>query len=177
MNTNLSDFAGLTLRTIVVHTVTYFSIGVIAFFILDYSGRYADPKVAALMRPTDDPLLMAGPLFQPLRGLLFAFAFYPLREILFRKKKGWLVMWWTLVAVGIFSPFGASPGSIEGMVYTVLPTWFHLFGLPEILLQSLFFSVILYYWVNHRDRKWLNRLLGGAFSIVILLTILGLLTR
>lgn len=177
MNSNQPGLAGLTFRTIVVHTVTYFLMGVIAFFLLDYPDKYADPKVTVLMRSMDDPWLMAGPLFQPLRGILFALAFYPLRDILFREKKGWLVMWWMLVVVGILSPFGAAPGSIEGMVYTVLPLWFHLFGLPEILLQALLFSVILYYWVNHQEKECITWILVGIFFIVLLLTVLGLLTR
>jgi hypothetical protein len=34
------------------------------------------------MRPMTDPLVIAGPLFQPLRGLVFALVFYPLRDCL-----------------------------------------------------------------------------------------------
>ena len=35
------------------------------------------------------------------------------------------------VVRGIFSPFGAPPSSIEGMIYTVLPVWFHIVNFPE----------------------------------------------
>ena len=32
--------------------------------------------------------VMAGPLFQPIRGVIFALAFYPLRSVLFAEKRG-----------------------------------------------------------------------------------------
>ena len=32
------------------------------------------------MRRKDDPVLMAGPLFQPIRGVLFGVVFYLLRR-------------------------------------------------------------------------------------------------
>jgi hypothetical protein len=37
-------------------------------------------------------------------------------------------MWVTLVLVGIFSTFGPAPGSIEGLVCTVLPAARQLIG-------------------------------------------------
>jgi len=36
------------------------------------------------MRQMNDPLVMGGIFFQPLRGLLFASVFYPFRERLLR---------------------------------------------------------------------------------------------
>ena len=90
------------------------------------------------MRPTTDPMVMAGPLFQPIRGLVFALVFYPLREILFTKKNGWLIMWWILVALGILSTFGPAPGSIEGMIYTVIPLRSQLTGWLEVVPKLSF---------------------------------------
>jgi hypothetical protein len=61
------------------------------------------------------------------------------------------------------------------MVYTTLPTSFHLNGLPETIIQSLLFSWLLFYWVNHPDKRWLSWVLGIAFVLVLLLPALGLL--
>ena len=110
MNECQPTFPILALKTIVVHTVTYVACGVLAFLILDYESKFAEPNVRILMRQTDEPIVMAGPLFQPIRGLLFAIAFYPLRTVLFGRKNGWLAMWLVLVMVGILSTFGPSPG-------------------------------------------------------------------
>ena len=96
---------------------------------------------------------MAGPLFQPIRGILFGIVFYLLRESFFGKKNGWLVMWVVLVIVGIFNTFGPTPGSVEGLIYTIFPLSVHLRGLPEVLLQSFFLSLILYYWLTTHRRS------------------------
>jgi hypothetical protein len=162
-------------KTIAVHTVTYFIMGLLASTILNYAGFFADSSLNLLMRQTNNPWVMAGPLFQPIRGILFGIVFYLLREPFFGKKTGWLVMWFVLVVVGIIGTFGPSPGSIEGVLYTVLPLWVHLRGLPEVLLQSLLLSVILFYWVNHPEKKWLNWVMGIAFAILMVFPILGLL--
>ena len=162
-------------KTIVTHTVTYFVMGLLASTILDYARFFADSSLNLMMRQTNDPWVMVGPLFQPIRGILFGIVFYLLRESFFGKKNGWLVMWIVLVFVGIIGTFGPTPGSLEGMVYTIFPLWVHLRGLPEVLLQSLFLSLTLFYWVNNPQKKWLSWVMGIAFIILMSLPILGLL--
>ena len=175
INEHPPTFISLAVKTIVVHSVTYFVCGLLAFFVLDYESNFADPEVRIFMRQTDEPIVMAGPLFQPIRGLLFAIAFYPLGTVLFGRKDGWLVMWTVLVTVGILSTFGPSPGSLEGMIYTVFPIPLQLFGLTEVLAQSLLLSIVLCYWVNHPENRRLNWLLGVSFFFVMLLPAMGLL--
>jgi hypothetical protein len=167
----------LVLKTTVVHTVTYFVMGVLALWLLDYRELHERPELAALMRPITDPMVMAGPLFQPIRGLVFALAIYPIRGSIFHRRHGWLVLWWLLVALGILSTFGAPPGSIEGLIYTKLPPARQLLGLSEVLLQSLLLAFGIVYWVEHPEKRWLARIMVAAFAIVLLLPTLGLVTR
>lgn len=174
METPRPTMLTVILKTIVVHTVTYFVVGIIVFNLLDYPARFAEPIVRELMRPTDDPLVMAGPLFQPIRGLLFGIVFSLLREVLFARKNGWLILWITLAFLGIFSPFGPVSGSIEGMVYTKLPIPGQLVGLIEVLAQSFLLAVVTFYWVRHREKRWLSWVLVGLFVIILLLTTLGM---
>ena len=169
------SFASITLKTTLVHTVTYFITGFFAFTLLDYGAKYADPVVAGLMRQTNHPLVAAGPALQVLRGFLFGLVFYALREITFPRKRGWLTLWLVLGIVGILSPFGPSPSSIEGAIYTILPAWFHLMGLPEVLIQSGLLAFLTYYWVNHPEKKWLGWAFGIGFGLVVLLSALGVL--
>jgi hypothetical protein len=68
----------LTLKTVIVHTITYFVAGVLAYTLGGYERTFSEPPLSYFMRPTSDPLVMAGPLFQPVRGVIFALAFYPL---------------------------------------------------------------------------------------------------
>lgn len=162
-------------KTIVTHTLTYFLMGLLAFVVLDYAGFYSGTDLKHLMRQTSDPMVMAGPLFQPIRGALFGIVFYLLRETFFKKKDGWLTLWFVLVAVGIIGTFGPAPGSFEGMIYTILPLWVHLKGLPEVILQTLFLSMVLFYWINNREKRWLNWVMGVPFVLGLLMPALGLL--
>jgi hypothetical protein len=174
MNSPSPRFLSLAAKAIVSHTITYIIMGLLAAHYLDYAAVLSHPN--SLMRPITDPWVMAGPLFQPFRGLIFALVFYPLRECLFGRTFGWLIMGWMLIALGILSTFGAAPGSIEGMIYTLVPIPFQFRGWLEIVPQALLFSALLCYWVNHVEKKWLNWLLGVAFLLAIALPILGLLT-
>ena len=166
----------LAIKTIVVHTVTYFIAGILAYTLNDYQKMYAQPPLSYFMRPTTDRLVMAGPLFQPIRGVIFALAFFPLRSILFGTPRGWLTLWWLLLALGVLSTFGPAFGSVEGLIYTTIPAREQLVGLWEVVLQSLLFSFILFKWVNQPQKGWLRWALSAAFGIVLLLPVLGLLT-
>ena len=167
-------FPVLALRTVVVHTVTYFVAGVLAYTLGGYGKTFSEPPLSYFMRPTTDPLVTAGPLFQPIRGLIFASALYPLRNVLFTERRGWLILWWLLLALGVLSTFGPAPGSVEGLIYTIIPARAQILGLWEVLLQSFLFSTILFYWVNRPGNGWLNWTLGIAFTIVVILIVLGL---
>lgn len=163
----------IVVKTVVTHTVTYFAAGVAALVLFDYPTLIAETPGLS-MRPLSHPMVMAGPLLQPVRGLLFGLVFYILREPLFGRKKGWLAMWMVLVALGILGTFGAPPGSLEGLIYTVLPVSIHLRLLPEVLVQSFLLSWLLFHWVNIRWGRWLNWAMGAAFVVVLLLPALGL---
>ena len=171
------NYLSLTVRTIVVHTVTYFVAGVLALFLLRYDQLYAEPVLSGYMRSIDDPWVMAGPLFQPIRGALFASVLYLLREPIFGHRRGWVVMWWMLMVLGVLSTFGPAPSSLEGAIYTRIPLGKQLLGLPEVVLQSLLLSFLLFVWVRHPEKRWLNWLFGVLFVIVMALPVLGLLTR
>ena len=77
--------------------------------------------------------------------------------------------------MGILGTPGPTAGSLEGMIYTRIPLWVQLRGLPEVLLQTLTFSWLLCHWVDHPEKRWLNWCLGVAFVFVCLLPAVGLL--
>ena len=167
---------GLTLKAIAAHTITYFLIGFLAFTLFDYSSQFAQVEVRTWMRQTNDPIVALGPALQPIRGLIFALAFYPLREALFKRKNGWFITWWLLIALGILSTFGPTPGSVEGMIYlTPSSSGFFSGGMLEILTQSFLFSALLYYWVNHSEKRWMDWLLGILLVLTVLMSVMGYL--
>lgn len=166
----------LIAKTAVAHTVTYVFMGILASTAFNYKEAFARPEVACYMRQLSDPRVMAGPLFQPLRGLIFALAFYPIRGALFGRKRGWLVMWWLLVALGILNTFGPAWGSVEGMIYTLASPLGQMRGWAEVVPQALLLSVILCNWVNH-PKKWMNWVLGIIFCLLMAMMVMGLLVK
>jgi hypothetical protein len=170
-----TSLASISLKTMLVHTVTYFALGLISSTVFDYATRYSDPLLGNFMRQINHPLVAAGPMLQVFRGLLFGLVFYLLRDVYFGHKKGWLTAWAVLVIVGIISTFGPSPCSIEGFIYTNVPLNFHLIGLPEVVIQSFLLAYITHYWVTHPEKKWLAWIIGIVFALVVLMSALGIL--
>lgn len=168
-------FASLVVKTAVIHTLTYFICGALAAHYLHYADMMAKPESG--MRAMSNPLVVAGPLFQPIRGLIFASVFYSVRPSLFARRWGWLVMAWMLIALGILSTFGPAGGSVEGMIYTPTPVLLQMRGWLEIVPQATSLAVLLWYWVRHEEKRWLNWLFGAAFAIVIGLDVLGILLQ
>ena len=171
MKRELPGFRTLALKAMVTHTVTYLLVGALAAALLDYAARL---EATSWMRSIDDPLVMAGPFLQPIRGLIFALVFYPFRGALFGRREGWLMMWWMLVGLGILSTFAPALGSVEGLIYTNVPVREQLLGLLEIVPQALLFSFILHWWVRQRQARWLSWTMGVLFVSGMLLLALGL---
>ena len=84
---------------------------------------------------------------------------------------------WLLVALGILGTFGPAPASIEGMIYTTATLLGQMVGWIEVVPQALLLSVILCYWVNRPEKKWLNWTLGVIFVGTMILPVLGRLTK
>jgi uncharacterized membrane protein len=63
------------------------------------------------------------------------------------------------------------------MIYTVIPISDQLTGWLEVVPQALLLSVMLFYWVKHPEKKWLNWVLGVVFFLLLLMPAAGLLTR
>lgn len=135
-----------TFRVIIAHTLTYFVFGMLMSNVFDYADIFKRAIIRDYMLPIDEHNVLVGPFLQPIRGLIFAIGLWPIRGFLIEKKRGWLILWGLLVTIGILSTPAASPGSIEGMLYTKLPMWYHLIGYPEIGLQTLVFSIWLVWW-------------------------------
>ncbi len=146
MQTNWKTFLGFTLRVIIAHTLTYFVFGLIMSNVFHYAEIFKMPIIRDYMLSMDQHNIIIGPFMQPVRGLIFAIGLWPLRGFLIEKKRGWLILWGLLVTIGILSTPAASPSSIEGMLYTKLPMWYHWIGYPEIGLQTLTFSIWLVWW-------------------------------
>ena len=155
MNTsnNWKSFSEFALRVIIVHMATYFILGIIMSNVFNYEEIFKREIIRDFMIPFDEHNIMYGPFLQPIRGLIFAIGLWPIRSLLIEKKRGWLILWGLLVTIGILSTPAAAPSSLEGIVYSKIPMWYHLMGLPEITLQTLLFSIWLVWWERQTEKS------------------------
>jgi hypothetical protein len=142
--------AGFLVRVTVAHVVTYFAIGLVAAALLDYEELFTQPIISDFMRPFGSVAVIVGPLLQVVRGLLIAAVLLPFRSVL-AGRLGWLWLWLLFIGIGILSTPAAAPGSLEGAVYSQLPWWYHLIGMPEMLVQTLLFSVLTAFIARHPE--------------------------
>ena len=138
-------------KVTVAHVLTYTLCGFAAMFLFDYQS-----SVEAIgMRPLDDPIVGLAPVFQIVRGALFALVLWLIRPAFMERKHGWLVVWAVIAIIGIFNTPAPSPASIEGFIYlapTDAPLGISIGGTLEILAQTLLFSVAATWWVKRPAR-------------------------
>jgi hypothetical protein len=169
-----SSAGAFVLRSVVVHTVTYFVAGLVASQVFDYERIFGEPIVRDYMLPYEASGVGLGPWLQPLRGAIFGVVLLPFRGVLSTSRHGWLFLWGLFVGLGILGTPAAAPSSVEGVIYSRLPVWYHLLGLPEIALQTLAFS-----WLLHRStlpkgeravrgpaKNMLAALAGASFAFI-----------
>ena len=86
-------------KVTVAHVLTYTLCGFAALFLFDYQS-----SVEAIgMRPLDDPIVGLAPVFQIVRGALFALVLWLIRPAFMGRKHGWLVVWAVIAIIGIFN--------------------------------------------------------------------------
>ncbi len=153
-------------RVIAAHSATYLVGGLLASTLIDYEAWWEEEWMAHYRR-FDSPWVAAGPALQVIRGAILAVVLYPYRRVFLERERGWVALWGLLVGVGILSTYAASPGSVEGVIYTSLPLRFHAFGLPEVVGQTLAFSLCLVGWYRHPHRAW-GWVLGALTTLTFL---------
>ena len=138
-------------KVTVAHVLTYVLCGFAALALFDYQSTIESIG----MRGTDDIMVQLAPVFQIVRGALFALVLWLIRPAFMERKHGWLVVWAVVAIVGIFNTPATSPGSIEALIYlepTGEPLNTSIGGTLEILAQTLLFSVAATWWVKRPAR-------------------------
>jgi hypothetical protein len=162
-------------RITACHMVSYFLFGLLFSTLFHYSDVFATTDLAALMRPVSSPWTAAGPALQLFRGLLFALVLWPIKDVILGKR-GWLKLWLLFLGLAVLGTAGPSPGSVEGLIYTRLPLASHILGLPEVLLQTLAFSLGFYFWYRRPGKTW-NILMSSAVALILLMSAAGVFLR
>ena len=167
------NFIKFMFKAIIVHTLTYFICGLIFSNLFHYDDIFQIDVIKNFMRGYDSPMIMLGPILQPIRGLIFALGIWPIKKIIIDQKYGWLVLWNIIVLFGILSTPSAAPASIEGMIYSKLPLWYHFIGYPELLTQTFLFSLIVVTWEKGQLPKIIIWLMLILTILVFTLLVVG----
>ncbi|MFC1879427.1 hypothetical protein ACFLZW_05895 [Chloroflexota bacterium] len=144
----------------------FFALGLNVIVFYESNPDPAMQGYQAIFRATDSVWVIAGPLFNIIRGILFGLVLYPFREFLITRKWGWLYLWALFLVFALFSTIGPGPASIEGLIYTNVPLSHHLLTPWEGMLQTIVFSVLLIRWEKSTSKRMSQILV--LFSIMLL---------
>lgn len=146
MEKTKKDFWGYIGRFSLIHVLTYVVIGLIFMNIMGYKEQFSSSVVYSNFRSLDSPIVRAAALIQILRGAFLALVLFPFYEVIIYSKRGWLKLFGVLWGLTLIGAVAATPGSIEGLIYTKTPLIEHLLGLPEVTVQMLVFSWLFFTW-------------------------------
>ena len=173
METKNLTFGTFFWRISASHIVTYFVAGLLAYNLLDYKGLFETDSLSCYMKPLDSPWMAAGPALQIIRGLIFSLALWPFRNIILENKTGWLKLWILIIGLCILSTTSACPGSVEGMIYSLIPVKNQIIGYLEVVPQTCLFSVIVISWYHYPKKIW--TILSIFFvALIILMSVMGI---
>lgn len=159
-------------RIIYSHIIAYFIAGLFAVTFMNYKEHYASETLSLLMRPVDSPIVALGPMLQIIRGLIIGLVLYPLRKCFVEDKNGFRKLALLIFGLSAVSTIGPTPGSFEGIVYTILPIQYHLLGIPETIIYVLLFTVILNF--SYKNKKgWVYILPVVLVCLIFIFSILG----
>ncbi|MCF8008771.1 MAG: hypothetical protein K9K32_03300 [Halanaerobiales bacterium] len=137
---------GYLIRFSILHVVVYILIAFLFRNYLSYDKQFTSSVVYNNFRSYNSIILSFAPLLQLLRGLFIGLLVYPIYECIILRKNGWFKLFILLWGLSLIGSVAATPGSIEGFIYTDIPLVEHLFAIPEVTLQTFIFSVIFVYW-------------------------------
>jgi hypothetical protein len=164
------NFGTFTWRVTAAHVITYFIAGFLAYTLFNYEEVFRTGDMAVLMKPVDSPWVMAGPVLNIFRGLLFGLVLWPFKSVFLESKYGWLKLWGLFLGLAILGTAGPTPGSLEGMIYTNFPVIDQITGLHEVIVQTFAFSLAVYYWYKFPKPFW------NILSVVIVLLLMLMIT-
>lgn len=148
-----SNLKGYLFRFSIVHVMIYVLIALIFRNYLNYNEQFTSSVLYNNFRDADSVIMRFAPLFQLGRGIFLGLIIYPIYNSIINVKNGWLKLFGLLWGLSLIGSVAATPGSIEGLIYTSTPIIEHLLGLPEVTLQTLLFAIVFVKWEERSLKK------------------------
>lgn len=161
-------------RVVVAHVLAYFVAGIFGLVVMDYRTHYASESLSLLMRPVDSPWVALGPALQLFRGAILGLVLLPFRAMFASGWSGTARLALLILGLSYVSTIGPTPGSFDGLIYTVLPLRYHLLGVPETLIYVGLFSVMVSFHPR-RGARALSILGAVGVALVVVMSVLGCL--
>lgn len=132
------------------HVATYFLVGMVFYQISGYEEALATMEMFALWRPLEN-LVMPVVIFlgQFIRGFVLAVLFIPYYRQFLQTPGGWKWLFLTLWGMTFLAAVNIVPWVVQDLWLGNNPPSELLIGPPEVTVQMLLFSVLLYAW--HRS--------------------------
>ncbi len=150
---NKSSLKSFLIRFSIVHVLIYVFIALLFRYYLNYNEQFTSSVLYNNFRNNDTVIMRFAPLFQLARGLFLGLIIYPVYNCIIDVKNGWLKLFGLLWGLSLIGSVAATPGSIEGFIYTSTPFIEHLLGLPEVTLQTLLFALVFVKWEERSLKK------------------------
>lgn len=140
VNRNIWSFG---VRFILVHVLVY---SLIAFIFINIQSSMPASQRVALDFFEPYRLGLMDLFIEVLRGAVMALVLYPFYDLIVKSHKGLLILCAALWGIVILSSLEPTPGSIEGMIYTITSASEHLLVLAAGAVQVLLFSFLFLRW-------------------------------
>jgi len=161
-------------RVIAAHVIAYFIAGIFAMNFFDYANKFSSGILSCIMKPVSDPIVaLGGTSLQFIRGIIIALILLPLRKVFTEQKNGFLKLGLLILGLSVFSTFGPTFGSIEGLIYTKMSIGEQIImGYPEAIIWiSLFVGTL---WVLYKfEKKLLDIIANVLLALIVLMGIVG----
>jgi len=155
-------------RITAAHMIAYTIAGIFALIFLDYENLFASGTFSLMMKPTTDPIVALGPVFQVIRGLIMGLVLLPVRKVFTEEKYGFVKLGFLILGLSVLSTFTAADGSIDGFIYAKFTVMEHIIGYPEAILWISLFAGIL--WTFYKFEKKVIDIIAGVLLILIVLS-------
>ncbi|KAB2952911.1 hypothetical protein F9B85_06460 [Heliorestis acidaminivorans] len=156
-----NGIGGYIRRYTLVHVTIYWIVGMLFYQIAGYEELMSQMDVFQHYRSLDNFIMVFVVFFgQIARGALIAFLLYPFYKVFVRKEHGWLLLFGLLFGLKVLGSPIFIIESIE--FFTAVDSLSEVMemltiGVPEILAQSFFISILFFWWERKRLRN------GGVF--------------
>lgn len=130
-----------------LHVIIYWVVGSLFYQISGYEEALATMEIFELYRPLENFGMVAVVFFgQIFRGAILALLLYPFYDIYMRTERGWLLLFGLLFGLKVLVVVIFIPTALAELLDLAI-------GIPEIITQTLVFSLLFFAWERRRNKK------------------------